>query len=100
MLDIRIKVNDNNKTMNIEMETKKIFANKNEEKFYNSLIETINQYKKFEESTLDELLTDLEKQLDYSQTGYDYTAEICRDCYNEIKNLLAKEIKKEVKEDE
>ena len=64
MLDIRIKVNDNNKTMNIKMETKKIFANKNEEKFYNFLIETINQYKKFEESSLDELLTNLEKQLD------------------------------------
>ena len=35
-------------------------------------------------------------ELDYSQTGYDYTAEICRDCYNEIKNVLNKEIKKEV----
>ena len=64
MIDIRMIVNDNNKKMCIKMGTKKINPNKNEEKFYNYLIETINQYKKFEESTLDELLTDLEKQLD------------------------------------
>lgn len=63
MLDIRIKVIDDNKKMNIKMETKKIFANKNEQKFYNYLVETINQYKKFEESTLDELLSNLEKEL-------------------------------------
>lgn len=63
MIDIRIKVNDDNKKMKIEMETGKFLANKNEEKFYNFLVESINQYKKCEESTPDELLAEIEKRL-------------------------------------
>ena len=64
MLDIKIKVNDYNKNeMKIEMETKKFLANKNEERFYKFLVESINQYKKFEECSPDELLAELEKEL-------------------------------------
>ena len=64
MVDIRIKVNDDNKKMKIEIDTKKFLANKNEERFYNFLVESINQYKKCKESsTTDELLAELEKEL-------------------------------------
>lgn len=63
MIDIRIKVNEDNKKMKIEMETEKFLANKNEEKFHKFLVESINQYKKCEESTPDELLAEIEKRL-------------------------------------
>lgn len=61
MIDIKIKVNDNKNEMTIEMETREFLANKNEERFHKFLVESINQYKKWEESSLDELLAEIEK---------------------------------------
>ena len=63
MIDIKIKVNDNKNEMKIEMETKEFLANKNEERFYKFLVESINQYKKCEESSPNELLAEIEKRL-------------------------------------
>lgn len=63
MIDIRIKVNDDNKKMKIEMETREFLANKNEERFYNFLVYSIKQYKKCEESSPNELLAEIEKRL-------------------------------------
>ena len=63
MIDIRIKVNDDKKKMEIEMETRNFFANENEERFYKFLVESINQYKKFEESSPNEPLAEIEKRL-------------------------------------
>lgn len=63
MIDIKIKVNDDNKKMKIEMETKNFLANKNEERFHKFLVESINQYKKCEESTPNELLAEIGKRL-------------------------------------
>lgn len=63
MIDIRIKVNDDKKKMDIEMETKKFLTNRNEERFYNFLVESINQFKKFEESSPEQLLEEIEKRL-------------------------------------
>lgn len=63
MVDIRIKVNDDNKKMTIEMETRESLANKNEERFHKFLVESINQYKKCEESSPNELLAEIEKRL-------------------------------------
>ena len=63
MIDIRIKVNDDKKKMTIEMETRKFFADKNEERFYKFLVYSINQYKKCEESSPNELLVEIEKRL-------------------------------------
>ena len=63
MIDIKIKVNEYEKNMKIEMETRKFLANKNEERFHKFLVESINQYKKCVESTPDELLAEIEKRL-------------------------------------
>ena len=63
MIDIRIKVNDGKKVMKIEMETKKFLATKNEERFHKILVESINQYKKYVESSPNELLAEIEKRL-------------------------------------
>lgn len=63
MIDIRIKVNDDNKKMKIEMETKNFFSNRNEERFHKFLVESINQYKKCAESSPNELLAEIEKRL-------------------------------------
>ena len=63
MIDIRIKVNDDKKKMTIEMETREFLANKNEERFHKFLVESINQYKKCEESSPNELLAEIEKRL-------------------------------------
>lgn len=63
MIDIRIKVNDDKKKMTIEMETSEFLANKNEERFHKFLVYSINQYKKCEESTPNELLAEIEKRL-------------------------------------
>lgn len=63
MIDIKIKVNDNKNKMKIEMETRKFFADKNEERFYKFLVESINQYKKCVESSPNELLDEIEKRL-------------------------------------
>lgn len=63
MIDIRIKVNNDKKKMDIEMETKKISADIYEIKFYNFLVESINQFKKFEESSPEQLLEEIEKRL-------------------------------------
>ena len=63
MIDIRIKVNDDNKKMKIELETRKFLANKNEERFHKFLVELINQYKKCEESSPNELLAEIGKRL-------------------------------------
>lgn len=63
MIDIRINVNDDNNKMNIEMEIENFLASINEERFYKFLVESINQYKKCEESTPDELLAEIEKRL-------------------------------------
>ena len=63
MIDIKIKVNDNKNEMKIEMETKEFLANKNEERFHKFLVESINQYKKCEESSPNELLAEIGKRL-------------------------------------
>ena len=63
MIDIRIKVNDDNKKMTIDIETKEFLATKNEERFHKFLVYSINQYKKCEESSPNELLAEIEKIL-------------------------------------
>lgn len=63
MIDIKIKVNDDNKKVKIEMMTGKFLANENEERFYKFLVESINQYKKCMESSPNELLAEIEKRL-------------------------------------
>lgn len=63
MIDIKIKVNDNKNEMKIEMETIEFFADKNEKRFHKFLVESINQYKKCEESSPNELLAEIEKRL-------------------------------------
>ena len=49
--------------MKIEIETRKFLANENEERFYKFLVESINDYKKYEEKGIEALKEQIENML-------------------------------------